>query len=258
MTANETSNPQAVYVYGVVPAGVALPVGEAGVGGREVELLEYDGIAAVVSEFPAGDVRVRRRDLLAHLRTLERIFDEVTVAPCPFGTVIASRGEVESAFLAPRRAELRRLLGRLEGHVQMNVKAEYDEEAVLREIVTHDSDVARARERSKALGAAGYYENIRLGELISARLAGLRASDGAEISARLSSFAAESASDATDGSELLVFKGSFLVARDRLEGFDATLDALAASHADRLRVEAIGPLPPTAFATLGPEGDKWG
>lgn len=257
MSANHTAGHQPVYVYGVVPAGTALPREARGVAGRPLELLERDGVAAVVSEFPAGDFRVRRSDLEAHLRSVEQVFARATVAPCPFGTVLDSRADVASQFLDPRADELRTLLERLEGHVQMNIKAEYDEEAVLRDVVAGDQEIARLRERTKALGAAAYYENIRLGELIASRLAGRRAADAAEIEARLSAAAATSVSDPEDSAQLVVFKGSFLVERAALRSFDGALEELAAERSAQLRFEATGPLPPVAFAALEPGVHAW-
>ncbi len=253
MSANEAQNPKPVYVYGVVPAGTRLALDEPGVAGSSVELVERGDLAAVVSDFPADDARVRRRDLHAHLRTLERVFDASTVAPCSFGMVLGSRRDVEEQFLAPRSDELQRLLARLDGRVQMNVKAEYDEAAVLRTIVAGDPDVAAVRDRAKALGSAAYYENIRLGELVSERLEARRERDREEIAGTLAPLAVDFAPDRSGG-ELVAFKGAFLVDRDRLESFDEALGELAAARADDVRFESIGPLPPTAFATLEPEG----
>jgi hypothetical protein len=256
MSANATSNAQLVYVYGVVPAGTALSLQTRGVAGRPLELLERDDVAAVVSEFPAGDFRVRRSDLQAHLRAVEEIFALATVAPCPFGTVLASRADVASQFLDARADELRELLERLEGHVQMNVRAEYDEEAVLREVVESDREIARLRARTTAMGDAAYYENIRFGELIASRLAERRAADAAAIEERLTAAAAASVYEEGRG-ELVVFKGSFLVARDGLPTFDAVLDEVAAKRSQLLRFEVTGPLPPVAFATLEPGVEAW-
>jgi Gas vesicle synthesis protein GvpL/GvpF len=253
MTASKTRDSEPVYVYGVVPAGIEVSVADPGVAGRPIELLEHDAVAAVVSSFPNDDARVRRSDLLAHLRTLERVFEQATLAPCPFGTIIGSRRDVEEAYLAPRHEELRRLLDRLDGHVQLNVKAEYREEALLREIVAEDSAIASARQRAKALGSAAYYENLRLGELVAGRIAQKRATDARRIAAHLSPHSADFVSDVDDRTELLVFKGSYLVRREQNASFDSALDELARSDAERLRFEAIGPLPPTAFATLEQE-----
>jgi hypothetical protein len=250
MTSSTTRDSEPVYVYGVVPAGIDVSVADPGVAGRPIELLEHDAVAAVISPFPSDDARVRRSDLLAHLRTLERVFEQAIVAPCPFGTVIGSRQDVEDAYLAPRHEELRRLLERLDGHVQLNVKAEYGEEALLREIVAEDTEIASSRQRAKALGSAAYYENLRLGELVAGRIAQKRASDARRIAAHLSPHAADFVPDADDRTELLVFKGSYLVRREQRAAFDSALEELARNDAERLRFEAIGPLPPAAFATL--------
>ena len=246
MPANETSDSGAMYVYGVVAAAPRLE--GTGVGDAPLQLVEHDGIAAVVSAFPAEDTRIRRRDLLAHLATIERVFSATTIAPCPFGTVLPSKEDVVAELLEPRAPELRDLLRRLEGHVQMNVKAEYDEDGVLRRVVSEDAAVAQARARAQAAGDAGYYENIRLGELISTAIAARRGPDAAAIEARLAPAVAAAVFDSTS-EELIVLKGSFLVARASLADFDAELDALA-RESETIRFEATGPLPPVAFASL--------
>ena len=135
----------------------------------------------------------------------------------------------------------------------MNVKVEYDEEALLREVVADEPEVARARQRARALADAAYYENIRLGELVAAGIAARRASDADTIGSRLAAASADWVADPST-SELGVFKGSFLVGNRRLEEFDEALESLAAEGGDRLRFESFGPLPPTAFATLRAEG----
>ena len=53
---------------------------------------------------------------------------------------------------------------------------------------------------------------------------------------------------ADEPEEGCAFKASFLVRRDRLNRFDGTLEAIARKEQPRLVFEAIGPLPPTAFA----------
>src|SRR5947199_10199546 len=125
----------AVYVYGVVRADELRAVAAEGVAGTAVELLEHDGLAAVVSKLPAREFRVKRRDLQRHLQVLEEAFAEATIVPCPFGTVLVSEEDVESALLIDRRDQLWAALARLDGRVQLNVKAVYDEEELLRELL---------------------------------------------------------------------------------------------------------------------------
>jgi hypothetical protein len=197
---------------------------------------------------------VRRSDLHAHLRAIEALFEQTTVLPCRFGTVLASEDDVRQHLLDARRKELHSLLEALAGRVQLNLKAVYDEPEVLREVVAADPGIANARERAKALGDAAYYENIRLGELVNARLSARRAGDAERIHARLARLAEDVVADSRDGDAMLVLKASFLVERKLTGRFDKELESLANEEAPSIRFELVGPLPPTAFVSLGQEG----
>jgi hypothetical protein len=241
-----------VYVYGVVRAGALGTLEVEGVSGRPVVTVESDGVAAVVSELAEERLRVRRRDLLGHLSVLETVFAETTVVPCAFGMMLPNRRAVVTDFISARLAELRALLDELDGRVQLNVTASYDEAAVLRELVASDPNIARGREETRALGDAGHFASIRLGELIVSALADRRAADNRRLLDRLMPASDDVVMDPPD--DMTVLKASFLVARERADRFDAVLEELAADEAPRMTFEAIGPLPPTAFAELGAGG----
>jgi hypothetical protein len=223
-----------------------------GVSGRPVATIESNGLAAVVSELAEERLRVRRRDLLGHLRVLEQVFAETTIVPCAFGMVLPSREAVATDFLTRRRGELLGLLEQLEGRAQLNVTATYDEDSVLREIVETDPRIARGREQTRALGRAGHFASIQLGELVAGALAERREADRRRL---LEPLAAES-EDVVVGSteDMTVLKASFLVGSGGAKRFDAVLEELAQAEAPRIMFEAIGPLPPTAFAELGAGG----
>jgi hypothetical protein len=239
-----------VYVYGVTRSGRSVALPREGVGGVAVATVEREPLAAIVSELPEETFRVRRRDLFRHLDVLETVFAETTIVPCAFGTVLATEEAVADELLGERRDELLRLLERLDGRVQVNVKASHDEDVVLPEIVASDPEVARLRERARMLGPAAYFENIRLGELVATALAAVRARDAERIVRRLSRQAEDMLVEDDEG---VLLKASFLLGRDRLDEWDAELDAVAESEAPRLRFDVVGPLPPTAFSTLTEE-----
>ena len=243
-----------IYVYGVVSTTQSLDLPKDGVTNAATRVVESDGLAAVVSTVPGERLRVRRRDLDAHLHAVEQLFEQTTVLPCRFGTVLASEDDVRRQLLEARRDELHALLEGLDGRVQMNVKAEYDEPEVLREVVASNPRIARLRERAKGLGDAAYYENIKLGELITEQLSIRRGGDAERIYGRLAPLANDVMINVDEAPALLVLKASFLVERKRLEKFDQELEALAKQDAPTMRYEAVGPLPPTAFVSLGREG----
>jgi hypothetical protein len=241
-----------VYVYGIVRAGAIGALGVDGVAERPVATIEGDGVAALTSDLTEERFRVRRRDLHRHLGVLEAAFAETTLVPCAFGMVLQSRQAVEDELLEARCAELLALLDRLDGRAQLNVTAAYDENTVLREVVQSEPEIARLRDQSRALGEAGHFAGIRLGELVAAALEERRTVDAQRVLDRLSE---ESEDLLVEEAPLpVVLKASLLVARDRANRFDAALEGLAAEEAPRLTFESIGPLPPTAFATLEAAG----
>jgi gas vesicle protein GvpL/GvpF len=244
----ESRTAVAMYVYGITLRGAVSSVDHEGVGGEPVQVVEHDDLAALVSPVRSERLRVRKRDLVNHLGVLERVFATATVVPCAFGTMLGSEDDVRRELLVARADELRDALRRLDGLVQMNVRVHFDEDALLREIVAGDPMLQELRERTRALGDAGYYERIRLGELVAAAVAQRRGRDESALHDRLAPFAVEVALSEPAGEDVL--NSSFLVQRTSLEAFDAELEAIARERGGMLRLQSIGPLPPTAFARL--------
>src|SRR3954469_24640456 len=239
---------EAEYVYGVVAATGIPPIEGQGVADAPVRAVADANVAALVSALPPGELRIRRRDLTNHLRVLEDAFAEGTVVPCAFGVVLSSDDAVRREFLEPRRDELLALLRRLDGHAQLNVRVAYDEDVVLQEIVAADPTIARLREQTRGISEdAGYSLRMQLGELVAAALGSAREHDGQAILERLASNAADVAVD-DPGEDVL--KASFLVAPEKTEAFDREIERVADEQAPRLQIEVVGPLPPSAFATL--------
>ena len=250
MTAPSTKAPPtaATYIYGVVAADAIPRIERHGVADAAVRALDHSGVAALVSSLPPGELRIRRRDLLSHLRVLEDAFAETTVVPCAFGMVLSSEEAVRSEFLVPRRDDLLALLERLDGHEQLNLRVAYNEEVVLQEIVAADPTIAQLREQTRGLAEdAGYSLRMQLGELVAAALGSARERDGQAILERL---AAKAVDVVVEDPGENVLKASFLVAPNQAEAFDRELERVADEQAPRLQIDVVGPLPPSAFATL--------
>ena len=237
----------ATYVYGVVRGGAIASVSADGVSGAPVALVEGDAVSALVSDLPTRQLRVRRKDLQRHLDVIEEAFRATTILPCRFGTVLDSRESVRNDLLTVSRDELLTGLAQLDNRVQLNVRATYDQELLLRDIVAQRPEIARLREATRALGDAAYGEQLRLGELVATAVAERRDADSGRILEALSHAADEAAVDEPPPEAAL--KASFLVARDRLQAFDQALEDVAAAEQPKLRFDVIGPLPPTAFAS---------
>jgi hypothetical protein len=237
----------ATYVYGVVRSGSIPSVSSDGVSATQVSILESDGVAALVSDLPTAELRVRRKDLRRHLDVIEEAFRRTTVLPCRFGTVLDSRDSVCDELLSATRDRLLAGLAELDGRVQLNIKATYDQELLLSGVVTQNPQIARLRDATRALGHVAYAEQLQLGELVAAAVAEQRDADAARILAALGREADDVSVD--EPPQEVALKASFLVARHRLDAFDNVLEDVAAAEQPNLRFDVIGPLPPTAFAS---------
>lgn len=238
----------AVYVYGVVLASDRTDIGSEGVGREKtrVRRIARDGIAALVSDLPSAELAAARA-LRGHWSVLEEAAARTTVLPVRFGTVMESDEAVEADFLAPNAERLAAVLADLQGKVQLSVKGFYDEERLLREVVSETPQIARLRERVQAVpDAASYYDRIQLGELVAAEVDRHRARDADLVLSRLEPLAVAAKAE-PPGTKDGAFNTAFLVRRDGVDAFSDAVQRLGDEIGDRIRIRYVGPLPPYSF-----------
>src|SRR3954470_22123580 len=161
------------YVYGVIGAGAAgwRPPAE-GVDDQPVELVERDGLAALVSDAPRVLVKANRRNLMAHSRVLQSVIGERCVLPMRFGVVMPDRAAVAEELLGQNGEWLSSQLSVFETYVELDVRALCPGEELLRAVGRESRQLADLRESLRGgPGPATYYERIRLGELVAGAVA---------------------------------------------------------------------------------------
>jgi hypothetical protein len=232
----------AAYVYGVTWADGARERAEGGVGDTGVRVLEHGELAALVSDLPSADVRARRRDLLRHADVLQQAFEERTVVPLGFGTVFDSGDDVVEELLEPRYEELVALLQRLDGLVELTLRAFYDESVVLAAIVRDDPQIAALR------GSGSPGDQVRLGEAVAQALADRRNRDADEIVAELASLSRQVVVEERVA-EFELVRAAFLVDQAAVSDVDRRAEELAERHGGVIRFKLTGPLPPHHFVS---------
>jgi gas vesicle protein GvpL/GvpF len=239
----------ALYVYGIVEAGRRALAGR-GIADAPLRLLEGDGSAALVSEIDADQARLGREAVLRHADVLERALKRGPVLPMRFGVVMSGPDEVHSRLLDEHAEELRAQLTEFAGKVEIRIRAIYDEESLMHDVVHGNADIAALRKAVRAgSDDATYYERIRLGELVAAAVERQRERDAEAIVDALATAAlAVEISELTH--ERVVVQASFLVERDHLPKFDRVLDDIAAGYGGGIRFKYTGPLPPHSFVEL--------
>jgi hypothetical protein len=233
----------AVYVYGVSPKRSYDSASLSGVD-VEIETVEHDGLVALTSPLHNGTLTAR--DVRAHWRVLERVFDHATVLPMRFGTVMESREAVRDRLLAPNSDRLSDLLAQMDGLVQLNVKGRYDEELLLREIVKRSPAIARLRDRVRAPGTGTPAQQIQLGGLVNAEIERYRDADTHAALRGLEQLAVSARAEQVNHPN--AFDLAFLVERPREADFGGGVARLREDLGERVEIRYLGPLPPFSFA----------
>ena len=251
--AEEESAAAPVYVYGVVMAAAAaggpLPRGVAG-GESPVRLAARDDLAVVLGDVPPGWRAATRADVEGHEAVLSALVGRHTVVPMRFGMVMPSEAHAVDALLVRHGDELRTLLARLDGHVQVSVKAYYAEDGLLRQVLAEHPDIKR---RSDALRGTpvevSQGARIALGQDVAVLVERQRRRDEQTLAEPLAAPAADIRLEACT-SPRMALNAQVLVARDLRSELDAAVDGLGAAHGDRFAFRYVGPVAPYSFADL--------
>jgi Gas vesicle synthesis protein GvpL/GvpF len=244
----ESKNGKNTWVYGVVPAGASLhELERRGDHLPEVWVVESGDLAAIAGEAPEEDAKGTRNQALAHARVLEAAIVDSPVVPFRFGIMVPGDQEVGSDLLEARHDELVQLLKKVEGWVQMTLKAYYDEDAVLREILESEPEAQKLREAmNEGDEAATRDVRVRLGELISKALEQRRERDSADILERLKPVSVAAAVEPLE-KEFMLMNVPFLVERDRQKEFEDAVDEVAGEREERIHFRLLGPMPTYNF-----------
>jgi hypothetical protein len=252
-----------VYVYGIIPAADADQWPETpGLGdpGSTVRTVTEGGMAALVSDLPPDHMPGRLEDLETHRRVLSQAIERGTAIPMRFGVVMDGDDVVRQRLLARHAAELSDVLHRLNGHVQMNVKAFYAEDALLEDVLSTQPDLAR---QSAALAQLPESEmsaaRVQFGEMVAKAVETRRAEVESALMDKLSPLAADVRLDPPT-SDRVAFNAQLLIHRDRREALDDEIRELGETLSGILAFRYIGPLAPFSFADLALEEDEepWG
>jgi hypothetical protein len=245
-----------VWVYGVVPAGSALKELERRADRLpEVWVVDSDDIGAIAGPAPADDEKGTRDQALAHARVLEAAIVDAPVVPFRFGIVVDSAQDLGEDLLLAHHDELVPLLRRVEDRLQMTLKAYYDEEQFLRELVDTEPEIDRLREQVRASRseAVSHEARVQLGELVSAALEQARERDTAAFLERLHPYAVAAASGPIER-DYMVCNLPLLLERDRQEEFEEAAEQLAEEHAGQVSFRLLGPMPAYDFIEVADPG----
>jgi hypothetical protein len=231
--------------------------GSAGIDGPVRTVVEGE-LAALVSDVAPDRTPGRREDVEAHRRVLELAIERGTTVPMRFGVVMGDDGAVRERLLARHAAELRELLAALDGRVQMTVKAFYADDALLRDALAGNPDLARRSVELAGTAEPGAQaERVRVGELVAEAVDARRAEVEAALLQELSPLADDLQVEPPSG-ERGALNAQLLIRSDRRAALDEKVHQLGEALSGLLGFRYVGPLPPYSFADMSLREDEEG
>jgi hypothetical protein len=234
------------YVYAVLPVSGVPGAPLTGIDDAAVEFVELGELAAAVTPLDLGRRLGRRKDLLAHSGVLEGLAARTPVVPVQFGSVLAGTDSVVSDLLEPGRQHFLEVLGTLAGRAQFNLRATYDRDQVLAEIVSADPVVADLRRRTRDLPPGTLHPDlVALGEAVARAWEAKRAEESGSLLSHVLPLVEAFSERNVAGDH--VFDVALLVEDTRRDELEATLEDLAEAVHERMGLRLVGPLPAYDF-----------
>jgi hypothetical protein len=238
--------PGELYLYGIVRAGQELPEGLVGVVATVPRAVEHGDLAVIVSDIAEDADFGTPADLVAHSAVLDEVARATTVLPIRFGTVVPTTEDLVEQVLEDPDGLLS-ALSTLEGATQYTVRARYEQESLLPEILRDEPELARLQQQIAGTSEAETRnQRIALGEGIVAAFDARREPDAQQLRETLEPLARDVVEHEV-GSADDVLGVAVLVAREDAERFEAAVEDAAERHHPRMRIRLLGPQAPYDF-----------
>ncbi|GHO93520.1 protein gvpF [Reticulibacter mediterranei] len=248
------SNSEGYYLYGILASSDRQEFGPIGIGGREdvVYTLPYQDIAAIVSRSPIVKYPVTRENTMKHAKVLDRAVEEGTVLPVRFSTISEAEGLIIEKVLQPRYQEFVDLLRKMEGKLELRVRARWpDMDAIFAEVVEENKDIKSLKEellheKDAQKKRAGM---VKVGEMIQGVLEEKRKEEAKELLETLKPLSLEWRENQIYG-DMNLINVAYLVNKEREVDFDKKVADLDSMYGKRKQLKYTRSLVPYNFVEI--------
>ena len=237
------------YVYGIIDAQDGLGASTPGIQGGDVEAIEADGIAAVITRVGRQKIRPQRANLAAHHKLLQELVQHQPVIPCAFGMVASSEEQLKE-ILQKNHTQLRQQLDRFRGKMEMSVSVYWNTSNIFEFFVTTNQELKQMRDRIFRPGREpSMEERLDLGRQFESQLRQCRERHTHQVIETLSPYCDEIRA-VDPGQEQMIMKLVCLVHKDQEHRFDEGIQEAARKFDDHYCFKYNGPWAPFDFVDI--------
>lgn len=251
-TLGQSRDSEGRFIYAVIlPNGNPVPIHRDGIDligldGCKVYMIPYRDIAAVVSDYPVGQIRLIRKNLSPYHDVTRRLAETCTTIPARFGQ-IAEDGEKVTRVLRRNYPRIRQELERLDQKVEMGVKVFWEVDNLFEYFVKTDAELRSLRDRIfSRQSPPTTLELIALGGVVSDRMNARKEAVSQKVMSALRRASAEEKLD-EPSEEKMVMTGWFLVSKERQQDFEQMVNEAASLLGEKYAVKVNGPWVPFNF-----------
>ncbi len=222
-----------------------------GVGGGKLHVINSGELAAIVSDSPIMDYPITRENTMTHQRAIEEVMrTNLSVLPVSFGTVAENKAVVEKKLLESKQSELLDALQRVEGKVELNLKAIWlDMSSTFQKVVAENPDLALLK-KEFAGSRLGMDTTIKIGKLVEDGLQARRNKIREEILSLFEDIVVDH-KDTPRLGEQMIFNVAVLIPQNKQKAFDKAVADLDEKYKDEnAYFKYIGPIPPFNFVRV--------
>jgi hypothetical protein len=241
---------QAKYIYGIIEESQPKNFGSLGVGEAEVYAINYQKLAAVVSDTELKEIDPTRKNVLAHTSVQDILLKAYDLLPMSFGMIAESENEVQT-LLEKNYDSFNKELRRLSGKIEVGLKIFWDEEAMISEIQGENEEFTKLKAKINAASSPVEAQNllVEAGKLVERFVQDWKTKYAQRVYATLKEQAVEAQLNNPLGVKNLL-NAAFLVERCKEGEFRKNIYNLDSKYQGKVNFKYVGPLPPYSFVTL--------
>ena len=241
------------YIYGIIRHSGPVEFGPIGIGKRAdlVYGINYNGIAAIVSNSPIIIYEARRVNMIAHEKVLEEIMKQFTVLPVRFSTI--SEHNDDSGILKILEKEYKKfddLLNKMDGKKELGLKVLAHEAPMYESIVEKYDEIRTLRGKLMNLPVdKTHYQRMKIGEMVAEALKKETEKYKSVILDALTPLADDLKINENFG-EMMIVNAAFLIKNVSEPDFDKAVFEMDEKLGSLMTFKYVGTLPPYNFVNL--------